>query len=93
MASREKQKTKFLALLSDESYCPQESLQVFILILLEYLMPHYLLRHSRKCNSTKVKCTFVQALRLCTGRTAHGGSKGILYPFVTMALEGDEGSA
>jgi hypothetical protein len=25
----------------------------------------------------KVKCTLVQALRLCTGRTAHTGSRGI----------------
>ena len=25
----------------------------------------------------KVKCTLVQALRLCTGRTAHRGSRGI----------------
>jgi len=25
---------------------------------------------------TKVKCTLVQALRLCTGRTAHRGSRG-----------------
>jgi hypothetical protein len=25
----------------------------------------------------KVKVTFVQALRLCTGRTAHRGSRGI----------------
>ena len=25
----------------------------------------------------KVKCTVVQALRLCTGRTAHRGSRGI----------------
>ena len=25
----------------------------------------------------KVKCTVVQALRLCTGRTAHKGSRGI----------------
>jgi len=29
----------------------------------------------------KVKCTLVQALRLCTGRTAHRGSKGIALPF------------
>ena len=28
-----------------------------------------------------VKFTFVQALRLCTGRTAHGGSRGIALPF------------
>ena len=29
----------------------------------------------------KVKCTLVQALRLCTGRTAHKGSSGIALPF------------
>ena len=30
----------------------------------------------------KVKCTLVQALRLCTGRTAHRGSRGIAPPFL-----------
>jgi len=39
----------------------------------------------------KVKCTLVQALRLCTGRTAHRGSRGIT-PFLTTALDGGEGS-
>jgi len=34
---------------------------------------------SRRC--MKVKCTLVQTLRLCTGRTAHGGSRGIALPF------------
>ena len=29
----------------------------------------------------KVKCTLVQALRLCTGRTAHRGSRGIALFF------------
>jgi hypothetical protein len=29
----------------------------------------------------KVKCTLVQALRLCTGCTAHRGSRGITLPF------------
>ena len=29
----------------------------------------------------KVKGTLVQAMRLCTGRTAHKGSKGIALPF------------
>ena len=29
----------------------------------------------------KVECVLVQALRLCTGRTAHRGSKGIDLPF------------
>ena len=28
----------------------------------------------------KVKCTLVQALRLCTGRTAHRGSRGLALP-------------
>ena len=29
----------------------------------------------------KVKCTLVQALRLCTGRTAYTGSRGIALLF------------
>jgi hypothetical protein len=29
----------------------------------------------------KLKCTLVQALRLCTGRTAHRGSRGIALLF------------
>ena len=29
----------------------------------------------------KVKVTLVQALRFCTGRTAHRGSRGIALPF------------
>ena len=29
----------------------------------------------------RVKCTLVQALRLCTGRTAHRGSRGMALPF------------
>ena len=29
----------------------------------------------------KLKCTLVQALRLCTGRTAHRGSRGIALSF------------
>ena len=29
----------------------------------------------------KVNCTLVQALRLCTGRTAHRGSRGIALLF------------
>ena len=30
---------------------------------------------------SKVKCTLVQALRLCTGRKAHRGSRGVSLPF------------
>ena len=39
----------------------------------------------------KVKCTLVQALRLCTGRTAHRGSTGIALLFLTTTLEGVRG--
>jgi len=34
----------------------------------------------------KVKVTLVQALRLCTGRTAYRGSRGIALPFMTTEL-------
>ena len=36
---------------------------------------------SHKVKKKKVKCTLVQALRLCTGRTAHRGSRGIALLF------------
>ena len=36
---------------------------------------------SLKKSVNKVKCTLVQALRLCTGRTAHRGSRGIALHF------------
>ena len=47
------------------------------------------------CSGSNVKvkkCTLAQALRLCTGRTAHRGSRGIALLFLTTALEGGEGS-
>ena len=34
-----------------------------------------------KHKKVKVKCTLVQALRLCTGRTVHRGSRGIALLF------------
>ena len=37
-------------------------------------------RHVKKCK-VKVKVTLVQALKLCTGRTAHRGSRGIALLF------------
>ena len=33
-----------------------------------------------RCLKVKVKCTLVQALMLCTGRTVHSGSRGIALP-------------
>ena len=46
-----------------------------------------------KPKKVQVKFTLVQALGLCTGCTAHRGSRGIALPFHDHALEGDEGSA
>ena len=41
----------------------------------------------------KVKVTLVQALRLCTGRTAHRRSRGIALPFHDHSTRRGEGSA
>jgi hypothetical protein len=41
----------------------------------------------------KVKCTLVQALRLCTGRTAHRESRGIALLFHDHGTRRCEGSA
>ena len=39
------------------------------------------------------KCTFVQTLKLCTGRTAHRGSRGIALLFLDHGTRRCEGSA
>jgi len=41
----------------------------------------------------KVKCTFVQALRICTGRTAHRGSRVIALLFLDHGTRRGEASA
>jgi len=41
----------------------------------------------------KVRCTLVQALRLCTSSTAHKGSRGIALLFLDHATIRSEGSA
>ena len=38
-------------------------------------------RKTKYLSLKKVKCTLVQALRLCTGRTAYRRSRGIALPF------------
>ena len=43
--------------------------------------------------TVKVKCTLVQALRLCTGRTARSGSRDIALPFHDHGTRRGEGSA
>ena len=59
-----------------------------------------LYHHMQRCLSlslslrkSKVKSTLVQALRLCTGRTAHRGSRGIALPFLDHCTRRVEGSA
>ena len=47
----------------------------------------------RKKGKVTVKCTLVQALRLCRGRTAHRGSPGIVLPFHDHGTGKGEGSA
>ena len=45
------------------------------------------------CLKRKVKFTLVQALRLCTGCTAHSGSRGIALLFLDHGTRRGEGSA
>jgi len=40
-----------------------------------------LFQKNRHATDVTVKCTLVQALRLCTDRTAHTGSRGIALLF------------
>jgi hypothetical protein len=48
---------------------------------LYWILPHYLINGTNFITKSKVECTLVQALRLCTGRTAQRGSRGtaLLY--------------
>ena len=48
---------------------------------------------SLKIQKGKLKVTLVQALGLCTGRTAHRGSRGIALPFHDHGTRRGEGSA
>jgi len=56
----------------------------------------FCLRHQNVCylcKKLKVKCTLVKTLRLCTGRTAHRGSRGIALLFLDHTTRRGEGSA
>ena len=48
---------------------------------------------SLQWESKSVKCTLVQALRLCTDRTAHRGTRGIALLFLDHGTRRGEGSA
>jgi len=63
-----------------------------ILVSVHYLpQPTSFLLFSSCCVKSKIKCTLAQVRRLCTGRTAHWGSRGIALLFLTTALEGMRG--
>ena len=62
--------------ISSALVCPFVSYSCFISAVI-YLLTLYSLPNKKK----KLKCTLVQALRLCTGRTARRGSRGIALPF------------
>ena len=51
------------------------------------------LRKRNHSSGKKVKCTLVQALRPCAGRTAHRGSRGIALPFQDHGTRRGEWSA
>jgi hypothetical protein len=55
----------------------------FLFIYMAYcIFNHELHFHDKECcHISKVKCTLVQALGLCTGRTAHTGSRCIALLF------------
>jgi len=46
-----------------------------------FLLIHTTMHGSMNIKFIPIKCTLVQALRLCTGRTAHRGSRGIALLF------------
>ena len=47
--------------------------------------------YTRKHKGKKENCSLVQALRLCTGHTAHRGSRGIALPFLDHGTRRDWG--
>jgi len=59
----------------------QQALQIQRIIHKFWLQDLKLSDQLRLGVKVKVKCTLVQALRLCTGRTAHRGSRGIALLF------------
>ena len=64
--------------LSDMTYCHQRAGGLFICITIHIRILVYVTCWGVK---VKVKCTLVQALRLCRGRTAHRGIRGIALLF------------
>jgi len=51
------------------------------------------MEHKKKKKKKRLRCTLVQALRFCTGRTAHRGSRCINLLFLDHGTRRGEGSA
>jgi hypothetical protein len=66
-----------------------ETYQVYFPIPPTFKLTIFVLIHS-ECK--KVKCALVQALRLCTGRTAHRGSRNVAILFLEHGTRRGEGS-
>ena len=65
-----------------------------VLVSVHYLpQPTSFLLFSSCCAKSKVKCTLVQTRRLCTGRMAHRGNRGINLLFLDHGTRRGEGSA
>jgi hypothetical protein len=62
------------------------TLNNIIFISLSHSLQHFSAGNYGHHAVVKVKCTPVQALRLCTGRMAHRGSRGIDLPFGVSAM-------
>ena len=71
-------------------YLLRLSLNVSMLskVLCRILMQNYIYKGKKK----KIQCTLVRALRLCTGRAAHMGSRGIAVFFLDHGTIRGEGS-
>ena len=83
-------KLRFIHLLwsSGIFFCGQQHLMCQRAIRLVY-PPSFMWTSKR----LKIKVTLLQALRLCTGRTAHRGSRGIALLFYDHGTRRGEGSA
>ena len=75
-----------------ECFIPVQQPQHFATPLLSILPTIFFLAFTGK-GKVNVNCTLVQALRFCTGRTVHRGSRGIALLFLDHGMRRGEGSA
>ena len=66
---------------------------VLVVFIVSSPKSYYVLKSAACRRRVKLKVTLVQALRLCTGRTVHRGSRGIALLFHNHSTRRAEGSA